>query len=286
MGSRSRKRKLSRRSKAVRAATGTIGAGLLTVIVLPITRDWIIEKWESTKPALELTVSRPPQVTDQAMSVDSAAVVWIDRDRPPDDANPPTTCDNWPDWAPSEGAVDVGTTTLVLTIQSARKAAISIEGIEVEVTARRKPPAPGAYALCEVTGGASSSPLQMEVNLNEEPAQVHWIDAGTPTTPMNVTLAEGESEKFWLRVWTSRCDCTWRANLRAVVDGKVEKYPINDDGNAFRTVAGFAGLRLWAYDYENHTWIRTEPDQRFTPCYFANSTGAFSAATTCSASTT
>jgi hypothetical protein len=173
---------------------------------------------------------------------------------------PSEICREWRQWARGRGGVDARSTKAQVTVEGRSDGTVVIDRFEIEVTARRDA-LPGTYAACPV-GGASGSPRQIYVVLDNDPPAIHFVDSGDePVKHFLFTLTPGEVETFLIYAVADRCYCEWTAHLSYVAHGKRDSILISDEGDAFKTTGvrnaeGYA----WFDGHWRRDFLPQEPD--------------------------
>lgn len=134
-------------------------------------------------------------------------------------------------WLRSTNAVDLGVTTVELTIRGRSGTAVVLQGIRVKVVGPRRKPIVGA----EVTNGCGSAlPLRLyQADLDAAQPVAKPVDNHVVPFPYRVT--HGDPEVILVSAETRACDCSWVLEL-VYVDGDQEKVKVIDNhGKPFRT---------------------------------------------------
>jgi hypothetical protein len=167
---------------------------------------------------------------------------------------PSDICREWRSWARARGGVDARSTKAKVTVEGRSDGTVMIDRFDIEVTARRDALA-GTYVACPV-GGASASPRQIYVSLDDDPPTIHFVDSGDePVTHFLFSLTRGEVETFLIYAVAERCYCEWTARLSYTTHGKRESVEISDEGDTFRTT----GIR----NAESYAWFDGRWDDDF-----------------------
>lgn len=148
---------------------------------------------------------------------------------------PPTAiCREWREWARPKGGVDARWTKVQIVVEGRCEGQVLIDRLEIELMGKREPIS-GTYAFCPV-GGASASPREIMLRLDDDPPSVSFVERGDePVTEFLFTLGQGEVETFRIYAVTERHYCEWIARLSYVANGKRDFIEISDEGDPFRT---------------------------------------------------
>lgn len=173
-----------------------------------------------------------------------AAAVWIPHvptEPPPEDAN------EWSAWARGQGGHDADVTMLQVTLQA--KSAMSVVVDRPAVRHNRDDLASGAILLCPV-GGADLLPRRIELDLDTfagDSALARFLDYDEEMPMPSVQLAAGDVERF--HIWATAISGyhQWQLELPLLVDGRRERFVVNDGGDAFQLV-GSEGLPEYTWD--------------------------------------
>jgi hypothetical protein len=167
---------------------------------------------------------------------------------------PSSLCREWREWARPKGGVDGRWTKVQVMVEGRAEGQVVIDRLDVEVLGRHEPKS-GTYVFCPV-GGASASPREISIRLDNDPSSVGFIEQGyEPATEFLFTLGKGEVETFRIYAMTDRYYCEWIARLSYVADDKRGSIEISDEGEPFRTT-GITNAQ--AYVWSDGGW--TEHD--------------------------
>jgi hypothetical protein len=134
------------------------------------------------------------------------------------------------------GAADAGVTQVRLVITGLSETDVLIDALQVRVLKREKALL-GTHIVCPV-GGASGTPRQIEIELQEQPPLTRYVaEGGESTEPFLFILRKGENEVFYLSAYAREDAYDWIADLLLLVNGKRHIIRIDNDGRSFRTTA-------------------------------------------------
>lgn len=173
----------------------------------------------------------------------------------PDAGAPPEDCRLRRAWALRRGGADADISWASLVMENNRASEITIENLHVEVV-KTISSRGGSVAACPV-GGASTTPYQLLVNLDTNPASVTFAKRrdGKEGPVPDFLLAPGEQDQIsiWARAFKPRVH-SWRLTAEVVSKGKRTTLIIQDGGKPLRT----AGTdRLPAYEWQGRAdgWV-------------------------------
>jgi hypothetical protein len=159
---------------------------------------------------------------------------------------PPTSiCREWREWARPKGGVDARWTKVQVVVEARTEGQVLIDRVEIELL-RKREPISGTYAFCPV-GGASASPREIFVRLDDDPPSIRFVERGDePVTEFLFTLGHGEVETFRVYAVAERRYCEWIARLSYVANGRRDFIEISDEGDPFRTT-GVTNAQAYAW---------------------------------------
>jgi hypothetical protein len=228
-------------SGLVGAALGVVVTGLLHPLAERLER-FSRRLWRSRPLLVHIEADRrliwagsPPWV---------AAAVWVPRlpqEQPPEDAN------DWSAWAGRLGGHDADVTMLQVTLQA--KSAVSVVVDRPAVRHSREELTDGAILLCPV-GGADLLPRRIELDLDTfagDSTLSRFLDYDEEAPLPALQLAGGDVERFQIWATATSGYHQWQLELPLLVDGRRERFVVNNGGDAFRLV-GIEGLPTYAWD--------------------------------------
>ena len=186
--------------------------------------------------------------------------------RPLDQIGPPPSGKNAEGryaWAHDMGGVDAWDTLIRVVISGKSASPVLLEDLNINVISRRHPPS-GTYI--SYTGlGAAVGTRFVDVDLDSQPPRWQFIgDNSQPTdNPFPLQVTDTEVEVFDIEATTSRCDCTWTAELLYSADGEDGTLSITNGGRPFETTAvqgwtpnqvGGEQPRLTSYHWLHGRW--------------------------------
>jgi len=159
--------------------------------------------------------------------------------------------DGFAAWARSKGAVDANATAVQVTITGRTSAAVVLTALRVRVLERGQPleginvtlPTAGPILVRGFSVDLDASPPMVEPRL--EDVEMLGEDATPITFPFRVSSTE--PEVFHIEARTTRCDCTWVAELFWTAGGEQGSTIIDDGGEPFRTTSSEASptYHMW-----------------------------------------
>lgn len=180
---------------------------------------------------------------------------------PVDEIPPPPNIETAPvdarqRWAERLDGVDGGSTQVEVTITGTTDQAVVLQGLDIEVTARRDPlDAVEVHAIC-----GDLVPIRyMIADLDQQPPEItSSVDdrslapdasevVDNPVT-FPYRVSQSEPEVFFIYAQTQRCHCAWRAKLRWVSGEETGEYLIDNDGEPF-TTHGTAGIPSYVSNF-------------------------------------
>lgn len=182
------------------------------------------------------------------------AAVWLPE--LPQDA-PPENPDDWGAWARSRRGCDADVGMLQVTLQA--KSAVSVVVDRPAVRHRRDDLDYGVILICPV-GGADLLPRRLELDLDTfggDTALSRFLDYDEEAPMPALQLASGEVERFAIWARTESGMHQWQLELPLLVDGRRERFVVNDGGNAFR-LAGAGDLPTYRWD--GQVWASWPPE--------------------------
>jgi hypothetical protein len=148
--------------------------------------------------------------------------------------------DTWDAWAHGHGGMDSSTTGVEVVVEGATQFPVVLTGLTAEVVERAPPPR-GVHVV--PFGGGALHPRHFSVDLDASPPLVESVAAppelenAPPPVDFPYRVSGTDPEVFLIFARASKCDCTWRANLEWVYQGKKGATVIDDAGQPFRTVS-------------------------------------------------
>lgn len=138
-------------------------------------------------------------------------------------------------WAHKLGGVDTWT-YLRVTVTGKSPASVVLQDLRIKVTSRR-PPLNGYHlSYNSVRLGKMEPTREIEVDLDSSPPRWRFAeDSRGARFPFSVS--NSEIEVFDISTETTKCDCSWTAELSYVADGEQGVTTIDDNGKPFRTTA-------------------------------------------------
>ena len=169
---------------------------------------------------------------------------------------PSGVCRDWRNWARVRAGVDADATKLQVTVEGRSDSEVRIDRLEIEML-RRAEPLRGSHARCDV-GGASASPRQVYVDLDDDPPRVEFVERGdspgeNPRRYFLFSPSRGEVETFLIYATAARGSYDWIGRLWYVAEGQRQFVEITDGGDPFRTTAS---NRARTYTWLNGAWHR------------------------------
>ena len=153
--------------------------------------------------------------------------------------------ETWNAWAQEHGGVDADMTAVDVIVEGDTPYPVVLTGLTVDVV-ERSVPAQGVHVV--PFGGGPVSVRFFEVVLDKNPPAVTSVppefDPG-PAVDFPYRVSQAEPEVFYINAYALRCDCSWRATLDWVYQGKRGTTVIDDDGKPFRTVAGVKSAQYY-----------------------------------------
>jgi hypothetical protein len=146
----------------------------------------------------------------------------------------------WDAWAHANGGMDSSTTAVEIVVEGATQYPVVLTGLTAEVI-ERAPPPKGVHVV--PFGGGGLSPRYFSVDLDESPPTVESVSAAEelesapPAVNFPYRVSATDPEVFLVFASTRKCDCSWRASLEWVYQGKKGTTVIDDAGQPFRTVS-------------------------------------------------
>jgi hypothetical protein len=144
----------------------------------------------------------------------------------------------WDAWAGQHGGMDGDMTAVEVVVEGTTPYPVVLRELTVDVVERR--PAPRGVHVMPF-GGGPVGVRHFQVDLDKSPPNVASLPAefdDTPAIDFPYRVSQTEPEVLSIRAYTLGCDCSWRANLEWVYQGKTGTTVIDDRGKPFRTVAG------------------------------------------------
>jgi len=180
---------------------------------------------------------------------------------PLDEIPPPPSIETAPigsreQWARRVNGVDGGSTQVEVTVTGATDRAVVLQGLDVEVTARKEPlDAVEVHAVC-----GDLVPIRyMIVDLDQRPPTItasvddrslapDASEAVNKPVTFPYRVSRSEPEVFSIYAQTRACQCAWRARLRWVSGDESGDYIIDDDEKPFIT-HGTEGLTSYVSNF-------------------------------------
>jgi hypothetical protein len=145
--------------------------------------------------------------------------------------------DVWDAWAREHGGLDAFNTTAEVYIEGATPNPVLLTGLTVDVVERAPPP----RAVHVIPfGGGPVAVRHFQVDLDKSPPEVKSLPAEfdpIPAIDFPYKVSQSDPEVLYIVAYAPECDCTWRANLEWVYQGKKGTTVIDDAGQPFRTVS-------------------------------------------------
>lgn len=169
-------------------------------------------------------------------------------------APPERPCRNWWRWGRDLGAADANRTEFELVIVGRQDTSVVVQGLEVKVALRDEPG--GRQVLACPVGGAEGSPRHIRVNLDWPEGMTSFVAPGGEgeTSDLFLHVAKGHVEKLRVRAETSSSYVEWTGNLVVIVNGAVQRVPIDCAGKSFRTCAA---NELPHWTWQDGDWKRS-----------------------------
>lgn len=145
-------------------------------------------------------------------------------------------------WAMALGGVDAGDTRVMITVHGRSDQQVILQDLRIEIVSRD--PLVSGYSFSGACGEMFAVRF-LDVDLDQVPPVIvgggGWRDEGSdvpvPVKPVEFpyVISKTDPEAFDLVASTAECNCTWRAKLKWISDGKTGEITIDDDGKPFRT---------------------------------------------------
>jgi hypothetical protein len=148
--------------------------------------------------------------------------------------------DVWDAWAHANGGMDGSLTAVEVVVEGATQFPVVLTGLTAEVVERADPPR-GVHVT--PFGGGALYKRHFSVNLDKSPPVVTSespapeLESAPPAVDFPYRVSATDPEVFLVIASTLGCDCTWRAHLDWVYQGKKGTTVIDEDGQPFRTVS-------------------------------------------------
>lgn len=144
----------------------------------------------------------------------------------------------WDAWARGHGGSDAYSTTAEVVVEGATPSPVVLTGLTVDVVERAPPP----RAVHVVPfGGGPVAVRHFQVDLDKSPPAIASIPAefdDTPAIDFPYKVSQSDPEVMYIVAYApEKCDCSWRAILEWVFQGKKGTTVIDDAGQPFRTVS-------------------------------------------------
>jgi hypothetical protein len=146
----------------------------------------------------------------------------------------------WDAWARANGGMDSSSTAVEVVVEGATQFPVVLTRLTAEVI-ERAPPPKGVHVI--PFGGGGLNPRFFSVNLDKSPPTVESVaaaeelESAPPAVDFPYRVSATDPEVFLIFAGTRTCDCTWRASLEWVYQGKKGTTVIDDAGQPFRTVS-------------------------------------------------
>ena len=144
----------------------------------------------------------------------------------------------WDAWAREHGGLDAFSTTAEVVVEGATSSPVVLTGLTVDVVERAPPPRAVHVAP---SGGGPVAVRHFQVDLDKSPPKVSSLPAEfdpSPAIDFPYTVSQSDPEVMYIVAYArAKCDCTWRANLEWVYQGKKGTTVIDDAGQPFHTVS-------------------------------------------------
>jgi len=166
---------------------------------------------------------------------------------------PDRPCRNWWRWAHALALPDANITEFEVILAGVQEVAVVVQGVEINIVRQSNPTS--RHVLACPVGGADGSPRYLRVNLDWPIGMTTFVAAGgedETSSGMFLHLSKGDVEKLRVRAVTETSDVEWRAQLVLVVGGHVQRYPLDVDGEPFRTCAALDSPR---WTWEGDEWV-------------------------------
>lgn len=210
---------------------------------------------EERRQPLEITIETDPVVFEKGRP-DWTGYSFVTQ-RTAQSVPPPPRgeCRSRRSWARRFGAADADFTRIHVGVRGRPAAPVRIANVEVLVHERR-PPIRGTHLVCPV-GGATPEFRGLVVNLDRDPPDVSFVDprGGKPITPPYI-VSRSEEEILEIEARTTRCYCTWSAQIIAFVAGKRRAVNIGGADKPFETSPSAQSETV---EWSRGRWRKFEP---------------------------
>jgi hypothetical protein len=148
--------------------------------------------------------------------------------------------ETWDAWAHSNGGMDGSVAGVEVVVEGTTPYPVVLTGLTAEVVERAPPPR-GVHVV--PFGGGGLPTRRFEVNLDKSPptvtsaAAASELESAPPPIDFPYRVSATDPEVLLVMASTERCDCSWRASLEWVYQGKKGTTVIDDAGQPFRTVS-------------------------------------------------
>jgi hypothetical protein len=160
--------------------------------------------------------------------------------------SPGQACDNFRTWGMSRGGEDAGATSFNLVVQGNTNSSVLIYGIRAHILTR-KTPLRGAVVLCPTAGTAVARPVRINLDTTGSGRFI----TSAPHSPFGYTVNKADLEVFQITAATSRCDCRWVLQVKALVAGHPRIFVVTDHGKPFETTAYDQTSPEYEWNYSN-----------------------------------
>jgi hypothetical protein len=205
-------------------------AGIALILLSPLRRRlelWVVRR--SGPSGLLLHIDADPADTGIGMTAWPSTQFYTS-EAPPTLA-PPSDGDHWWRWAHGLGGVDVGFTTLLITVQLAQDGAVVIDQPRVHWS--RSETVPGHFLCPEGVGSGGVVPRAYRISINGG-ATVTYEDE--LDRPPSFTLAKGDTDRLLVSVAVGRGTYAWSLDIPTVSNGRRVVHHVDNNGKPFVTV--------------------------------------------------
>ena len=153
--------------------------------------------------------------------------------------------ETWDTWAHSHGGMDAYSSRVEVVVEGTTAYPVVLTGLTAEVVTRAPPPR-GVHVV--PFGGGGLPTRRFEVDLDESPPTVRSLaaapelESAPPPIDFPYRVSNTDPEVLLIIASTRRCDCSWRASIEWVYQGKKGSTVIDDGGQPFRTVSPFRSV--------------------------------------------
>lgn len=132
--------------------------------------------------------------------------------------DPPGPLEEWWAWAHHRGGVDVGQTTVMITLQATADVAVVVDPPIIHVRDVGVC-ADGIIRSPEGVGGGGIQPRRFTVDLDERSPKAKYAPPSGDNRPASFSMSKGDSERIQILAHAERTDRSWWVEIPVLANG-------------------------------------------------------------------